>query len=389
MSRICVVTTTRAEYGLLAPLLRAISASSRLSLQLVVSGTHLDPAHGATVAEIEADGWPISARVEMPMGGRGAAQTAALARGLEGFGRAFAELAPDAVVLLGDRFELLPIATAATVLRLPIIHLEGGHVTKGAIDDSIRHALSKLSHLHFTAHADYARRIVQMGEAPGRVYAPGSLAIDNIVTEPRWTLEALEARVGISLAPRFALLTYHPATVVGEAASLGELDALLAALGTFPDLRLLVTKPNADPGSPAVLARLAAHVAGLRDNAVLVPSLGRQGYLSALALAAVVVGNSSSGVIEAPALGTPCVNIGARQEGRLRSAGVFDSPGEKGAIRRSIERALAWKSGGEAPAFGDGHTAARIVRVLENMDFTKILRKDFHDGGLPPGDWMP
>ncbi|RJF87091.1 UDP-N-acetylglucosamine 2-epimerase (hydrolyzing) [Oleomonas cavernae] len=379
MSRICVVTTTRAEYGLLVPLLRAIAASPRLDLQLVVSGTHLDPAHGHTIGEIKADGWKIDAAVEMPIGGAGVHQVRALAKGLEGFGRAFARQKPDAVVLLGDRFELLTVATAATVLRLPIVHLEGGHVTQGAIDDSVRHALTKLSHLHFTAHADYAARIAQMGEAPARIHVVGSLAVDNIMALPRLSLAQLEARAGIDLAPGFALLTYHPATVAGEAASLAELDVLLAALDAFPKLALLATAPNADPGGLAVRERLEAYVAARPGRTVLIPSLGRQAYLSAVALAALVIGNSSSGVIEAPALDTPCVNIGARQAGRLRSPGVFDCPADVGKIKAAIGKAMRHKRGGKASIFGDGHAAQRIVSILEATDFTNLLLKSFHD----------
>ena len=379
MTKICVVTTTRAEYGLLVPLLRAIAASPKLDLQLVVSGTHLDPLHGNTIGEIKADGWKIDAAIEMPIGGTGVHQVRALAKGLEGFGRVFARHAPDAVVLLGDRFELLTVATAATVLRVPIIHLEGGHVTQGAIDDSVRHALTKLSHLHFTAHADYAARIAQLGEAPDRIHVVGSLAVDNIIAEQHLSLAQLEARVGIDLGRCFALLTYHPSTVAGDAASLEELDVLLAALEAFPALALLATAPNADPGGVAVRKRLEAYVSAHPGRTVLIPSLGRRAYLSAVALAAMVIGNSSSGVIEAPALGTPCVNIGARQMGRLRSTGVFDCPADVAKVETAIRKALHHEREGDASAFGDGHAAQRIVAILEATNFTNLLLKRFHD----------
>lgn len=379
--RIAIVTTTRAEYGLLVPLIRALAASAGLEPLLVVSGTHLDA--GGTAAEIEADGVAIAARVAMPIGAApdDVGRVAALAQGLAGFGQAFARLRPDAVLILGDRYEMLAVATATVALRLPLIHLEGGHVTEGALDDAVRHALTKLSVLHFTAHPAYAARIRQMGEEAWRVHCVGSLAVDNIRAEPRLSLAELSARAGLALDGGFVLLTYHPATLAGDAASLGELDALLDALDGRPDLKILATAPNADPGGLAVRARLEAFVTARPDRAVLVPSLGRRAYLSAVALAAAVVGNSSSGLIEAPCLGTPCINVGARQAGRLRPAGVIDCPGETAAIAAALARATTaeFRVGVARDAFGDGTAAAQIRSALEGVSFTDILRKRFQD----------
>ncbi|MDD3445587.1 MAG: UDP-N-acetylglucosamine 2-epimerase, partial [Zavarzinia sp.] len=279
-------------------------------------------------------------------------------------------------------YEMLAVATAAVVMRLPIIHLEGGHVTEGALDDAVRHALTKLAALHFTAHPFYGARIRQMGEEAWRVHVVGSLAVDNIRAEPRLDRVALSARAGLDLGPRFVLLTYHPATLAGDMASLGELDALLDALDRRPDLKVLATAPNADPGGLAVRARLEAYVAARPGRAVLVPSLGRRAYLSAVALAEAVVGNSSSGLIEAPSLGTPCLNIGDRQQGRLRPEGVVDVPGDAGVILSALDRVASPAFRGEVArdAFGDGHAAQRIADVLARVSFTDILRKRFQDG---------
>ncbi|MCF4166599.1 UDP-N-acetylglucosamine 2-epimerase [Zavarzinia compransoris] len=389
--RIAIVTTTRAEYGLLVPLIRALGDSDSLEPLLVISGTHLDA--GGTAAEIEADGVAIAARVAMPIGEAtdDEGRVAALAQGLAGFGTAFTRLRPDAVVVLGDRYEMLAVATATVAMRLPLIHLEGGHVTEGALDDAVRHALTKLAVLHFTAHPAYAARIRRMGEEAWRVHCVGSLAVDNIRAEPRLSLADLSARAGLALDGGFVLLTYHPATLAGDAASLGELDALLQALDGRPDLKVLATAPNADPGGLAVRARLDAFVAARPGRAVLVPSLGRRAYLSAVALAAAVVGNSSSGLIEAPSLGTPCLNIGERQAGRLRPAGVLDCPGEPAAVAAALARVTAPEFRGlvDRDAFGDGTAAARIRKVLEQVPFTDILRKRFQDEALGEEDPRP
>jgi UDP-hydrolysing UDP-N-acetyl-D-glucosamine 2-epimerase len=383
MRRIGLFTATRAEYGLLKPVLRALDASSSLEPHLIVSGAHLSAAHGLTRREIEADGRAIAAEVPMPLRSDEPVDIAAdMAAVVAGAAEAYRRLALDAVLLLGDRTEALAAAVAAVPLALPIVHLEGGHVTTGAIDDSIRHAITKLAALHFTAAGPYRRRLLQLGEAPERVFAVGSTAIDNLRALQRWSRDDLAADIGLDLSPGFILATFHPETLSALSAE-AQADAFLAGLTDVGDRRIVFTMPNADAGSTTIRKAIQAFVSARPREAIACESLGAERYLSAVALAEAVVGNSSSGVIEAPALRTPSVNIGDRQGGRLRPPGVIDCPADAAAIRAALARAL--EPGFRAalrdapPPFGDGHAAERIVAVLEQADFAALRRKPFVD----------
>lgn len=381
--RIAVFTATRAEYGLLHPVLSRLRRSARLEPLLIVCGAHLSPDHGRTVTEIESDGQPIAIRIPtLEPGDDDRAVALTMARTLSATADALAGLAPDAVMLLGDRTELLAAAAAATALRVPIIHLEGGHLTEGAIDDSIRHAITKLSAVHFTAAEPYRARIIQMGEDPARVFAVGSTGVDNLIAEGRRSRAELAAELGLDLEPGFLLATFHPETL-SDVPPQQQMDALIAGVGRFPALKVLITLPNADAGNQAIRRAIADWAAAEPRRVFPVESLGRRRYAWALSACEAVIGNSSSGLIEAPAYGVATVNIGARQDGRLRGSSILDVPAEAGAIADALGRALdpefRSRLAGEPGVMGDGQAAERIVDVLERLDFEALRRKRFHD----------
>lgn len=378
-----VFTATRAEYGLLKPVLQAMDRSAGLTPALIVGGAHLSQRHGATLAEIEADGRAVAARVPAPMAGDDGLSIARdMAATLDGAAKAYADLGLDAILMLGDRTEVLAAAAAAVPLNLPILHLEGGHRTAGAIDDSIRHAVTKLAALHFTAAEPYRRRLLQMGEHPDRVFTVGSTGVDNLFAFGRATPEEASARTGLDLPPGFVLATFHPETL-GATSPSDQIEAFLKGLEAAGDRTLLITRPNADAGADAIRRALDGFAAARPGRVHLAESLGARGYAAALTASDLVIGNSSSGVIEVPAAGIPCVNVGERQAGRLRSPGVIDCALTPAAIRAAIEKALSPDFQALArsrPAdFGDGQAGRRIVEILETVDFNGLTRKPFVD----------
>lgn len=383
MKRIGVFTGTRAEYGLLRPVLSALEASRDLEPRLIVGGTHLSDRHGATLTEIEADGRHADARVPVPLArDDGASVAADMAVTLAGAAAAYAGLELDAVLVLGDRTEVLAAAAAAVPLGLPILHLEGGHRTAGAVDDAIRHAVTKLAALHFTAAEPYRQRVLQMGEAPERVFTVGSTAVDNLRAVKSSADSAIPALAGLDLSQGFLLATFHPETLSDQSPEV-QVTAFLSGLSTITDRPLLITRPNADVGSDAVRASLDAFAAKRPAQVRIVESLGAEGYLQALIVCEAVIGNSSSGVIEAPAAGTPSVNVGLRQDGRIKPPSVIDCPLEPEAIAIAIRRATApgakLAARNQPPPFGEGRAGERIVEVLEQTDFAGLARKPFID----------
>jgi UDP-hydrolysing UDP-N-acetyl-D-glucosamine 2-epimerase len=339
MRRIGVVTTSRADYGIYRPLLRGIMADPALELELIVSGMHLCPQFGLTVGEIEAEGLPIARRVETILPGDSPLDVASsLGLGVSRLAPVLAELRPDLLLVLGDRFEMFAAACAATPLKIPLAHLHGGELTQGAMDDALRHAMTKLSHLHFVSTRDYARRVIQMGEEPWRVTVCGALGLVNLEAIGLLDRAALEARLGLALSPAPLLVTFHPATLE-QADPLSQADELLAALERV-DRPLVFSLPNADAGGQALGRRFKEFVAS-RPRAVICHNLGTQAYFSLMACAAAMVGNSSSGIIEAPSFRLPVVNIGSRQDGRLRAANVIDAPCHRDQIARAITRACS------------------------------------------------
>jgi len=378
-----VFTATRAEYGLLRPVLAAMEASATIRPHLIVGGAHLSARHGATLAEIEADGRTPAARVSSPMAGNDGLSTIRdMAATLSGAAEAYAALDLDAVMILGDRTEALAAAAAAVPLNLPILHLEGGHRTEGAVDDAIRHAITKLAALHFTAAEPYRRRLLQMGEAPERVFTVGSTGVDNLLAFGRSTPAEASALTGLDLPPGFLLVTFHPETL-GVLTASEQIAAFLGGLSSVRDRAILITLPNADVGSDAVRDAIATFAADRPAQIRVAESLGARGYAAALTACDAVIGNSSSGMMEAPAAGTPVVNVGDRQAGRLRSPGVIDCILEPTAVAEAIARALTPEFQALArrqPAiFGDGHAGERIVSILEATDLKGLARKPFID----------
>lgn len=337
--RIAVFTGSRAEYGLLRHLIRAIESETSLILQLIVSGSHLSHRHGCTVSEIEADGVSIAARVPLSLEATTMPSMATLtAEALAGVSRALEQLQPDILILLGDRYEAFAAASAAHLQGIPIAHLHGGETTEGAVDDRLRHAITQLSSWHFTAAEPYRQRVIAMGQAPERVFNVGPMVLDGLLAAPPACRSTFEQATGFQFGERNLLVTYHPETLLPDR-GVGGFEALLDALERVP-CRVLFTHPNADAGHDQLLQRLEAFLAQHPCRCWAMPSLGQERYLAALQLFDAMAGNSSSGVIEAPLVGMPVLNIGGRQAGRLRFGPVRDAAARHKDIARHLEQLL-------------------------------------------------
>lgn len=384
MRKICVVTATRAEYGLLKCLLDDINAAADLELQLIVTGTHLAPEFGYTVEHIIADGMAITKKIEILLSSDspvGVSKSMGLAQ--ISFAEAFDELAPDIVLVLGDRYELIPIVSAANIARIPVAHLNGGEITEGAIDDVIRHAVTKLSQLHFTAIEEYAQRVIQMGEQPASVFNVGEVGLDNFKRMQFFTRSEFEASIDCKLKRKNILITYHPETTEDSATSLANFNTLLAELDALTDTLLIFTKANADVGGRAINALIDEYVAAHGDKAIAFTSLGQRRYLSALHYIDAVVGNSSSGIVEAPTFKVASINMGDRQKGRIRASSVIDiaanSSQIKSALVRIYDEAYQAKLANVVNPYGDGDSSEKVVEVLRTVDLSSLVTKSFYD----------
>ena len=388
MRSICVVTATRAEYGLLRPVVQKLAASADLQLRLVVTGAHLCPRLGLTVTEIEKDGFAIDAR--LPIFTDDAAEPVAqtLARTLTVFDEYFAQNAPDCLLVLGDRFEIFAVATAAAARHIPIAHISGGDVTLGAADEYYRHCISKMAAVHFASCADSAARLVRLGEAPDRVFCVGGLGDENLRTLPKLNREALCASTGFALMQPFALVTYHPETSADAGSPAAQCQALCRAMESVPGIFWLMTGSNADAGGQVCSDTLRAFAAAHPDRAGFVQNLGLQRYLSAMQYASLVAGNSSSGVVETPTFQVPTVNIGKRQAGRLICANVLGCAPDADAIAETMRKALSPEFAAVAATakspYNGGDTSAKICAVLRSFDFS--APKSFYDGPVPHFD---
>lgn len=388
MRSICVVTATRAEYGLLRPVVQKLAASADLQLRLVVTGAHLCPRLGQTVTEIEKDGFAIDAR--LPIFTDDAAEPVAqtIARTLTVFDKYFAQNTPDCLLVLGDRFEIFAVATAAAARHIPIAHISGGDVTLGAADEYYRHCISKMAAVHFASCADSAARLVRLGEAPDRVFCVGGLGDENIRTLPKLSREALCASTGFALMQPFALVTYHPETSADAGSPAAQSQALCRAMEAVPGIFWLMTGSNADAGGQVCSDTLRAFAAAHPDRAGFVQNLGLQRYLSAMQYASLVAGNSSSGVVETPTFQVPTVNIGKRQAGRIICANVLGCAPDADAIAETMRRALSPEFAAIAATakspYNGGDTSAKICAVLRNFDFS--APKSFYDGPVPHFD---
>ena len=379
--KICVVTGTRAEYGLLRRLLLILKNDPQIELQLVVTGSHLSPSHGMTVNEIESDGFVPVAKLLVDLSDDSKLATVkAMADVTSKVAETFSSLKPDVVVLLGDRYEILAAAQAALILDIPVAHIHGGETTSGAFDDSIRHAITKMSSLHFVAAEEYARRVVQLGEQPSSVLNVGSLGVENALANKLLNKSDLSKSLNVELKNPLLLVTYHPTTRSTMSVT-EEIDQVLSALENFSYCTIVFTGVNADPGNAEVSSRIAKFVQ--RDTRLrsLHASLGQIRYLSLLNLCDVVIGNSSSGIIEAPSFGKPTVNIGNRQDGRLRADSIIDASVAKQKIQTAIETALSptWRErcAKTVSSYKSNNTAQLIADTLKNAELN--LNKTFFD----------
>lgn len=376
-----MVTGTRAEYGLLYWLMKEIQADCDLQLQLAVTAMHLSPEFGLTYRAIEDDGFSIDARVETLLSSDtpvGVAKSIGL--GVIGFADALERLQPDVMVVLGDRYEILAAAQAALVARIPLAHIHGGEVTEGAIDESIRHAVTKMAQLHFVAAEPYRARVIQLGEHPDTVYNVGALGIENIKRLQLLDRSQLEQSIGFEMGDCCFMVTYHPATL-GAIPPQRAMQALLDALDLFPQARVIITKPNSDTDGRVLCEMIDDYAAKNKSRVAAFTSLGQVRYLSALRLVDAVIGNSSSGIIEAPACHTPTVNIGERQSGRLKAASIIDSPETTesiaAAIREAVSPSFREQAGQAVPVYGAGESASRIKELLKQAELRTT--KAFYD----------
>lgn len=381
--KICVVTGSRAEYGLLYWLLKDLQNHAGLTLQLVVTGMHLSSQFGLTVRNIEADGFVPDAKVDMLVSSDTPAGIAkSIGLGTIGFAGVLEQLQPDVLVVLGDRFEIFAAAQAAMCARIPIAHIHGGELTEGVIDEAIRHAITKMSHLHFVATEEYRNRVIQLGESPDRVWNVGALGVEAIRRAQLLSRLELSNAIGFDITRPYFLVTYHPVTL--HHARNGEgVRPLLGALEAFPHHRILLTGVNADTDNVEIHDAIKAFAGKHAGRVYSTMSLGQQGYLSAMRYADVVVGNSSSGLIEAPSFRVPTVNIGDRQRGRVRAKTVIDVAADEGAIVSGIKKALSplfrVRLRNMVSPFGDGKSAARITKILATHPLHDLLMKRFWD----------
>lgn len=381
--KICIVTGSRADYGLMYWLLHALKEDPQVCLQVVVTGMHLSPEFGMTVRVIEEDGFHIDERIEMLLSSdTPVAITKSVGLATISFADTWERLKPDLVIVLGDRFEILAAAQAAVIARIPIAHLHGGERTEGAIDEAIRHTITKMSYLHFVATDEYRNRVIQMGENPERVFNFGALGLDNIRRLSFMTRNELEANLGMSLDSPLFLITYHPVTLL-ESSSERAFGEILKALESFPTGSFIFTGSNADTEGRCLGKMIAKFVSEHSDRAKYFINLGQKRYLSLLREVDAVIGNSSSALIEAPALCKPSVNIGDRQKGRFRAISVIDCPEESENIRAAIEQALSkefrFTTKSMVHPFGKGCPSESIHKIIKSYPLHKGLQKAFFD----------
>jgi UDP-hydrolysing UDP-N-acetyl-D-glucosamine 2-epimerase len=381
--KICVVTGTRAEYGLLYWLMREIQEDPDLELQIIVTGMHLSPEFGLTYKMIEEDGFHINEKVEMllssdtPVG-----ISKSIGLGIISMADALDRLKPEIVVILGDRFEILAVAQAAMTARIPIAHIHGGETTEGAIDEQIRHALTKMSHLHFVAAEPYRKRVIQMGESPDRVYNVGALGLDNIKRLKLLSKNELEQAIDFSFGNLNFLVTLHPVTLNKDETKRSVIE-LLKAIQYFPEAKIIFTKSNADTDGHLINQLIDEYARKNQDRVKVFASLGQVNYLSTIQFIDVVIGNSSSGIIEVPVFKKPTVNIGTRQKGRLKASSVIDCEYDELSIKSAIEKALSPEFQKSLPntisLYGSGNTAEQIKDCLKSVELRGLLTKKFYD----------
>ena len=385
MRKICVVTGARAEYGLLRRLMRLIKESSLSQLQVIATNMHLSPKFGNTYKEIEADGFTIDRKIPIideNSKNDSASTVNEMSRALSGFADAYSELTPDLVVILGDRYEMLSAATAALVMRIPIAHISGGAISEGAFDDAIRHSITKMSNLHFTEAEVYRRRVIQLGEQPDRVFSVGALGVENIKKLSLFEKADIEKEIEFKIDSNTILVTYHPVTL-GSRTAKDDIRDFIDALEEKKDIRVIFTMPNSDTGSQFIVDSVNEFVSKNSIRAKAYKSLGVKRYLSVMRQVAAVVGNSSSGLVEAPSFGIPTLNIGDRQKGRLSAESVYNCASDKASIVAGLDTVLSKEFRELALVvrnpYEKGNTAEDIFKVISTYPLEQLKQKHFYD----------
>lgn len=384
MKKICVVTGTRAEYGLLKPLIHKLFCSEKMELQLVVTGMHLSPEFGLTYHEIENDGYPITAKIEMLLCSDTAAGiTKSMGVALIGFADYFETYKPDLLLILGDRYEMLAVATAALMARIPIAHIHGGETTEGAVDEAIRHSITKMSYLHFTATEVYRKHVIQLGENPLRVFNVGALGVENVKHISLMEKEEVEESLGFAFSDKTIIVTYHPVTLENMTSE-EQFKTLLEVIKAHPELKVIFTKANSDADGKIINKMIDEFTERNSDRVIAFTSLGQIRYLSALKYCCAVVGNSSSGIIEAPSLGVPTVNIGDRQRGRVCAKSVINCGNERTDIEQALDRALSLSFLNSIQdiknPYEGNNTSGQIIDIISSEIEKEIqLKKSFYE----------
>ena len=381
MRKICVVTGSRAEYGILRNLIAAINNDSELKLQIIATNQHLSKLQGETYKEIERDGFTIDYKVYMAddEAADNANTTAkSISRGISGFADAFDALKPDMLLILGDRYEMLAVASTALIYKIPIAHLHGGEITEGAFDDAIRHAITKMSHLHFTSTEEYRKRVIQLGEQPERVFNVGALGVENILNTDFMTKEEIEKSLNFELTDKCLLCTYHPVTLSNMPSEVQVLN-LLDALDNYKDYHIIFTYSNSDTNSQIIIKRIQEYVDKNVERCMFIPSLGQRRYFSVLKYVSAVIGNSSSGIIEVPSFGIPTLNIGDRQKGRIAADSVINCGYSTTEIKEGLAKVLDYgHRKTDNPYYKEG-TCQIILNTIKTYQLENIVQKHFYD----------
>lgn len=383
MVKICVVSGTRAEYGLLFWTMKAIQDNPNFELSVCVTGMHLSPEFGLTYKQIESDGFQIDGKVEMLVSSdTSVGITKSMGLGLIGFADYYERNKPDWILVLGDRFEIFSAVTAAMIARIPIAHCHGGEATEGLIDEAIRHSITKMAHLHFTSTIEYRNRVIQLGEQPKNVFHVGALGIENINRLKLLDKEEFESSIDFKLSSLNFLVTFHPVTLDNATAE-QQFVELLMAISSFKEAKIIITKPNADHDGRVIIKLIDDFVSKNSENAISFISLGQLRYLSAIKNCQVVIGNSSSGLIEAPSFKKPTINIGDRQQGRIEAESVITCKPEKKSIIESIQLALSdefqQKLKNVVNPYGEGNSSIKILEQIQNSSVNNILKKEFYN----------
>ena len=381
MRKICVATGSRAEYGILRGLMKAIKNDPDLTLQVIATNQHLSKLQGETYKEIERDGFTIDYKVYMAdddAPDNANTTSKSISRGVSGFADAFDALKPDLLLILGDRYEMLAVASTALIYKIPIAHLHGGEITEGAFDDAIRHAITKMSHLHFTSTEAYRKRVIQLGEQPDRVFNVGALGVENVLKNDFMSKDEIEQTLGFRMTDNCFFCTYHPVTLSNISSETQVLN-LLQALDSYQDYHIIFTYSNSDTNSQIIIRRIQEYVDRDKDRCMFIPSLGQRCYFSALKYVKAVLGNSSSGIIEVPSFGIPTLDIGDRQKGRIAADSVIHCGYSTEEIKEGLAKVTAYKEKAiDNPYYKEG-TCDAILKVIKTYPLDNIIQKHFYD----------